>query len=183
MKTYPSKYLFRLFFLLILLSPHFAYAHAMAIATADWHSGFIHPLQGLDHILAMIAVGFWAAQLRGLALWLLPLTFISIMSVGGLMGTMGLVMPGAELIILLSGVVLAVLAIKKVRFSTKINMLIVAFFAFFHGYAHGAEITTSADFLSYSLGFIVATSLLHGLGIITARFIDLAINRRVRVEL
>jgi urease accessory protein len=173
MNIYPSKNVCRLFLISALLSPSFAHAHSMTITTADWTSGFVHPMQGLDHILAMLAVGFWAAHTAS-RLWLLPLTFVSVMSIGGLIGTAGLTVPSAESIILLSGLVLSVLAVKKVRFNAKINVLIVAFFAFFHGYAHGYELSTSADFLSYCLGFITATLLLHGAGIMTAVFVQFA---------
>ncbi len=176
MKTHLSKNLHLLFALSILLLPNFAHAHSIAFTAIDWNSGFLHPLQGLDHIIAMLAVGFWAAQLRGQSVWLLPLTFVSVMSLGGLIGMTNIEIPSAELIILSSGFVLSILAIKKVRFDTKINMLIVAFFALFHGYAHGAEITDSANFLSYSLGFIVATSLLHIAGIMTAQCVELAMK-------
>jgi urease accessory protein len=169
-------------FLLALFLPSFAHAHAMSITTVDWASGFGHPLQGLDHIFAMLAVGFWAVQLRGLALWALPLTFVSVMSAGGLIGTLGLTLPNAELIILLSGLVLSVLALKKVRFDSKINVLIVAFFAFFHGYAHGVEIADATDFWSYSFGFITATILLHGAGMITAVFMQLVIQAKHHVR-
>lgn len=174
--------LYRRLLLLTLLSPSFAHAHSMTITTADWSSGFGHPLQGLDHIVAMLAVGFWASQLRAIALWLLPLTFVSVMSIGGYIGTSGLIIPGTELIILLSGLVLSVLAVKNVSFNVKINVLIVAFFAFFHGYAHGAEVSNSADFLSYSLGFITATALLHGAGIITAIFLEFAKKPLFRIH-
>lgn len=154
----------------------------MTITVINWISGFSHPLQGLDHIIAMLAVGFWAIQLRGIALWALPLTFISVMSVGDLLGTLGLTIPSAELIILLSGLVLSVLAVRKVRFDMKINALIVAFFAFFHGYAHGVEIADASNFWSYSFGFITATILLHGAGMITAVFMQFAIQAKHRVR-
>ena len=130
MNIYLSKSVYRLFFLLVLLSPSFAQAHSMNFTTADWSSGFVHPMQGLDHILAMLAVGFWAAHTPS-RLWLLPLTFVSVMGLGGLAGSSGLTLPNTELIILLSGLVLSVLAVKKVSFNAKINVLIVAFFAFF----------------------------------------------------
>jgi urease accessory protein len=149
---------------LFLLSPSFSHAHSMAFTAMDWNSGFLHPLQGIDHIIAMLAVGFWAAQLRGVALWVLPLTFVSVMSLGGLIGMTNLEIPSAEVIILLSGFVLSVLAVKNIRFDIKVNMLIVAFFALFHGYAHGAEITDSADLTSFGAGFIVSTGLLHCTG-------------------
>jgi urease accessory protein len=169
---YPSKILPRSLLLLALLSPSFAQAHSMNMIIVDWSAGFIHPLQGFDHILAMLAVGFWAAQLRAKAIWVLPFTFVSVMSLGGLIGTSGLTAPNSELIILLSGLVLSIFTVTKVRFNTKINTLIVAFFAFFHGYAHGSEILVSADFLPYSLGFITATLLLHGTGIMAAIFMQ-----------
>jgi hydrogenase/urease accessory protein HupE len=154
--------------LLALFLPTTTYAHTASLSIADWQSGFLHPLQGLDHVCTMLAVGIWAAQLRE-KLWILPLTFVSTMVLGGFIGATGIVVNYAELIILLSGFVLSSFALKKVRFNQKVNVLIVAFFAFFHGYAHGAEISTSADFLPYSLGFITATSLLHLVGILLTK--------------
>jgi len=180
MNIYISKKTYR-FILLTLFSPSFAHAHSLNFTTADWYSGFFHPMQGLDHILAMLAIGFWVAHTPTRP-WLLPLTFVSVMGLGGLIGASGLALPSTELIILLSGLVLSVLAVKEVSFNAKINVLIVAFFAFFHGYAHGFELPNSADFLSYCLGFITATLLLHSTGIITSIFLQLALKpmRRVR---
>ncbi|NOT11797.1 MAG: HupE/UreJ family protein [Methylococcaceae bacterium] len=133
--------------------------------------GFSHPLQGWDHLLTMLAVGIWAAQMRGHAIWMLPLAFVSVMSLGGFAGAAGITIPSAEGIILLSGAVFGVLITRKIRFSTKINVLIVAFFAFFHGFAHGQEISTSASLISYTAGFMVATLLLHGAGIVVAKLV------------
>ena len=163
--------------LFLLLTPALSHAHSMDTVAADWQSGFLHPLQGLDHVCAMLAVGIWAAQLPG-RIWLLPLTFVSVMVIGGLIGASGLQLDHAEPIILLSGAILGVLALKKVRFGGTINALVVAFFAFFHGYAHGAEISTSAEFLPYSLGFITATSLLHLSGILIARLMQFSMRNR-----
>lgn len=163
---------------LFLFSPSFVHAHAhshsMVFTQIDWNSGFLHPMQGVDHIVAMLAVGFWAAQLCGRAIWLLPLTFISVMAVGGLLGTSGISLDYAETIILISGFVLSILAIKKVQLDLKVTALIVGFFALFHGFAHGAEIAESTDFASYSLGFVVATSFLHLAGFFLARVIAVA---------
>jgi hydrogenase/urease accessory protein HupE len=139
---------------------------------SDLSEGFQHPLQGWDHLITMIAVGIWAAQLRGRAIWLLPLTFVSVMSLGGLVGAI-VDLHNIEMIILLSGLVFSVFIARQVRFTSRINILIVAFFAFFHGHAHGQEISASASLLSYSLGFISATLLLHGAGILTSRFMPL----------
>lgn len=136
-----------------------------------WTSGFTHPLHGSDHLLAMLAVGIWAAQLRGSAIWLLPLTFVGVMSLGGLVGATGILLPGAEAIIFCSCIAFIGLIFKRIRFSHPINVGIVAFFAFFHGFAHGQEISTSASLISYTLGFMVATLLLHGTGIIIVRLL------------
>lgn len=154
---------------LFLLSSSFAQAHAMAFTVIDWNSGFLHPLQGLDHIVAMLAVGFWAVQWRGIALWVLPLTFVNVMTIGGWLGASSISINYAETIILISGFVLSILAIKKVQFNLSVSALIVGFFALFHGFAHGAEIADSMNLMSYSIGFISATSLLHLAGILLAR--------------
>jgi urease accessory protein len=150
---------------IFLFLPSLSYAHSLHEMQISGFSGFFHPLQGFDHIVAMLAVGFWAAQLRGVAMWVLPLTFVGVMALGGLFGTLGFELDYAETIILLSGFVLSILAIKNVQFDLKVSALIVGFFALFHGFAHGTEIADSADLVSYSLGFICATSLLHLTGI------------------
>lgn len=140
-----------------------------------WSNGFNHPLMGWDHLVTMLAVGVWAAQLRGQAIWMLPLAFVGVMSLGGLAGAAGLAIPSVEGIILLSCAVFSVLITRKVRFSAQINVLIVAFFAFFHGFAHGQEISASASLISYTLGFMLATLLLHGAGILVAKLVVFAI--------
>lgn len=138
-----------------------------------WNNGFQHPLEGWDHLVTMLAVGIWAAQMRGHAIWMLPLAFVSVMSLGGLAGAAGLSIPSVEGIILLSCAVFSVLITRKIRFNAKVNVLIVAFFAFFHGFAHGQEISTSASLISYTLGFMFATLLLHGAGILVAKLLVL----------
>ena len=146
------------------------------ISVMDLNSGFSHPLKGWDHIVTMLGVGIWAAQLRGKAIWLLPTTFVGVMSLGGISGAAKyLAVPSAEILIVLSCLVFSFLILRKVRFDIKINVLIVAFFAFFHGYAHGAEISASASLISYTLGFMIATLLLHGAGILVAKVILLSI--------
>ena len=161
--------------IITLLTVAFAYCHLTDLVTADLNSGFSHPLEGWDHIVTMLGVGIWAAQLRGKAIWLLPTTFVSVMSLGGISGAAKyLAVPSAEILILLSCLVFSALIIRKIRFSTQINVLIVAFFAFFHGYAHGAEISASASLISYTLGFMLATLLLHGTGILVTKIILLS---------
>ncbi|MDD1621519.1 MAG: HupE/UreJ family protein [Methylococcaceae bacterium] len=140
-----------------------------------WSNGFNHPLMGWDHLVTMLAVGVWAAQLRGQAIWMLPLAFVGVMSLGGFAGAAGLAIPSLEGIILLSVPVFGVLITRKVRFSAQVNVLIVAFFAFFHGFAHGQEISASASLISYTLGFMLATLLLHGAGILVAKLVVFAI--------
>ncbi len=146
-----------------------------------WTSGFIHPLTGWDHLITMLAVGIWAAQLRGHAIWMLPLAFVGVMSLGGLAGAAGLTIPSVEGLILLSCAVFSILIIRKARFSTQVNVMIVAFFAFFHGFAHGQEISTSASLISYTLGFMLATLLLHGAGIIVAKLVVLTFTCLVAI--
>lgn len=147
------------------------------ISVLDLSSGFSHPLEGWDHIVTMLGVGIWAAQLRGKAIWLLPLTFVSVMSLGGISGAAQyFAVPSAEILIFLSCLVFSALILRKIHFDTKINVLIVAFFAFFHGYAHGQEISTSASLLSYTVGFMTATLLLHGAGILVTKVILLSIT-------
>lgn len=139
-----------------------------------WHTGFSHPLIGWDHSITMLAVGIWAAQLRGHAIWMLPLAFVGVMSLGGFAGALGFSLPSVEGLVLLSCAVFSVLITRNIRFSSKVNVMIVAFFGFFHGYAHGQEISTSASLISYTLGFMLATLLLHGAGILVAKLVVLA---------
>jgi len=107
---------------------------------------------------------------------MLPVSFVGVMSLGGLAGASGLSLPSVEGLILLSCAVFGVLITRRVRFGSKINVLIVAFFAFFHGFAHGQEISASASLISYTLGFMLATLLLHGTGILVAKLVVLAVG-------
>src|SRR5271170_7005173 len=155
----------------IFLFPTLAHAHSAAMAINGWHDGFNHPLHGWDHLLVMIGVGLWAAQQRGRAVWLIPLTFVGVMALGGAVGVSGISMPGVELSILVSVAVFSVLVARRIRLRTGLSILLVGFFAFFHGFAHGAEMPGSASMVTFGLGFILATLLLHGLGLVTARLV------------
>ena len=170
----PQKLLLSLGLLALFSLPLVNISTALFTLNSDWNHGFDHPLQGWDHLLTMIAVGIWAAQLRGQAIWMLPVTFVSVMSLGGLAGAASFAVPSVEIMILLSGLVFSVFIVRKVHFTTRINVLVVAFFAFFHGYAHGQEISASASLISYTLGFVFATLLLHCAGIATMRLAALA---------
>ncbi|HEY3863159.1 MAG TPA: HupE/UreJ family protein [Verrucomicrobiae bacterium] len=149
---------------LLMLVPNLASAHIIFGSPHGFQDGVLHPLTGMDHLLAMVAVGLWAAQHRGRALWLIPLTFVSVMLLGGILGVAGVYLPGAEWAIALSVLALGALVATTTRFTPSLSMVIVGVFALFHGYAHGHEMPAAASAIPFSLGFILATALLHGLG-------------------
>jgi hydrogenase/urease accessory protein HupE len=159
---------------LAILFPTLAQAHPAGMAVNGWHDGFNHPLHGWDHLLVMLAVGWWAAQQRGRAVWLIPLTFVAVMTVGGIVGAAGVALPGVELAILLSVAVFAALAAGKTRLGLSVSVGLVGFFAFFHGFAHGAEMPGSANIVMFGCGFVVATLLLHATGLAVGRLVALA---------
>jgi urease accessory protein len=128
-------------------------------------SGLHHPLSGPDHILAMVAVGLWGAQLGRPAVWLLPVTFPMVMAFGGMLGLMGFALPGIEVGIAVSAVILGLMVAWEAQPPLGVAVVIVGFFAIFHGHAHGAELPAGADALLYSIGFVVATGCLHAVGI------------------
>ena len=128
-------------------------------------AGITHPLMGMDHLLAMVAVGLCGAKLGGAARWLLPLLFVSVMLVGGALAMAGVHLPGVELGIVGSVIVLGALLVVVQRGQTAPVALLVAGFSLFHGYAHGAEMPAAAGALSYALGFAVATAALHAAGL------------------
>ena len=142
-----------------------AWAHIGAGETGGFTSGLHHPVSGLDHILAMVAVGLWGAQLGAPALWMLPVAFPMMMAVGGMLGLMGIPLPGAEVGIALSAIVLGIMVLAEARPKLAIALCIVAFFAIFHGHAHGTELPEGENGLLYSIGFVIATGCLHGVGI------------------
>ena len=150
---------------LALLWPLCALAHVAPGQAGGFASGLSHPVSGLDHVLAMVAVGLWGAQLGPPALWLLPVTFPMMMAFGGMLGLMGTPLPGVEAAIAVSAVVLGALIVGQVRLPIVAAMLVVAFFAVFHGHAHGTELQAGQNAMLYSLGFVVATGALHAAGI------------------
>lgn len=145
--------------------PGAALAHTSGAHDAGFVHGFLHPVGGWDHLLAMVAVGLWAAQRGGSALWALPAAFVTAMIGGGLLGMAGAGLPQVELGIVLSVVVLGGLVALQSRLPVLASAGAVALFAVFHGYAHGAEMPEAADALMYGLGFALSTALLHGAGI------------------
>ena len=149
----------------LLALPAVAWAHQEAGQAAGFLAGFLHPASGLDHVLAMVAVGLWGAVLGPPAIWLLPVAFPLVMAVGALMGLLGLALPGVEVGIALSALALGAMVAAEVRPAPWLAALVVAGFAVFHGHAHGRELPEGASALLYSFGFVAATGLLHAAGI------------------
>ena len=141
-------------------------AHEETGQAAGLLAGLAHPVSGLDHVLAMIAVGLWGAVLGQPAIWVLPVAFPLVMALGGLMGLLGFSLPGVEVGIALSAIVLGAMVLTEARPPIWLAALIVAFFAVFHGHAHGRELPEGTSALLYSLGFVMATGLLHAVGIL-----------------
>jgi urease accessory protein len=136
--------------------------------TGGLASGLLHPLTGMDHLVAMVAVGIWGAQLGPPAIWVLPITFPLVMAIGGVLGVLHIPLPMPEVVIALSALVLGAAVAMRLRLPFAVAAVIVAVFAVFavfHGHAHGAELPGSANPLAYGVGFVVATGLLHLCGI------------------
>ena len=150
---------------LLLLTTGSAFAHVGLGQVETFQTGFFHPLSGIDHVLAMVAVGLYAASLGGAALWLVPCAFVGMMIVGGFIGYSGIPLPLVEQAIGLSVVVMGLAIALGVRLPVVMAMGLVGLFALFHGHAHGSEGAQLASFLPYALGFIVATVALHMAGI------------------
>jgi urease accessory protein len=153
--------------------PALASAHPGHDLTWDFSGGFGHPIGGLDHVLAMVAVGLWAAQLGGRARWLVPSAFVGLLAVGAAFGHLGMAPAGVEQMIAASLLVLGLMVVIAQRLPLAVGLGLTALFGAFHGFAHGAEIPGSSGGISYGLGFITATVLLHGaglaLGLLSAR--------------
>ncbi len=142
-----------------------ASAHIVAHESIGFLSGLKHPISGLDHIIAMVSVGLWGAQLGRPAIWLLPVTFPLIMAVGGFLGLIGVPLPGTEIGIALSGVLLGAVVLLEARPPLIFAAALVGLFGLYHGHAHGAELPPGENALLYSLGFVLATGFLHLTGI------------------
>ena len=143
------------------------HAHTGIGLTHGFTYGFTHPLLGVDHILAMVAVGLLAVQLGGRALWALPLAFIATLLVAGSIGVGSAGWPVVEFGIIGSVIILGSLIAFKARLPLVVTMLMVSLFAAFHGHAHGAEMPAMVGALGYAAGFALATALLHGAGMAT----------------
>jgi urease accessory protein len=151
--------------ILICFIPTAALAHADIGSTTGFSHGFTHPLSGLDHQLAMVLVGILAVQLGGRAIWLLPLTFLSLMAVGGTFGIMGMPLQFIEAGIALSVICLGVAVACRVKLPIILAVGLVGLFAIFHGHAHGSEMPVDVSGLEYGIGFLLATASLHTIGL------------------
>ena len=141
-----------------------AFGHSGEGIVGGFLGGAAHPLFGADHIAAMLAVGLWGTFLGAPAIWLLPVVFPLVMAAGGVLGILGIPLPGVEIGIALSAVLLGMMVAMAARLPLAAAVLVGAF-AIFHGHAHGAELPGGADPVAYSLGFVVATGCLHLAGI------------------
>ncbi|MFZ0580924.1 MAG: HupE/UreJ family protein [Candidatus Acidiferrales bacterium] len=151
--------------LLIFLCTQVVFAHPVKGEAVGFLSGFLHPISGLDHVLAMVAVGVWGAQLGAPAIWVLPVAFPMVMAMGGMLGLIGVPLPGIEYGIALSAILLGAAVMFEIRPPLWVAGTLVGIFAICHGHAHGTELPPGQSALLYSLGFVVATGCLHGVGI------------------
>ena len=156
-----------------------ALGHVEAGESGGLLEGLLHPVSGLDHIVAMLAVGLWGAQLGAPAIWVLPVCFPLVMAFGGMLGLLGVPLPGVEVGIAFSGIVLGACVLAEARPPLGVAAALVGIFAIFHGHAHGTELPAGGNGLLYSIGFVVATGLLHAAGIGVGTVHDLKWGRPV----
>jgi urease accessory protein len=152
-------------FLVALLAPAAAEAHVTQGPIGGLTAGLAHPFSGLDHLLAMLAVGIWGAQMGGRSIWTLPVTFPLVMIVGGFLGMIGVALPHVETGIALSMLVLGAAIVFAWHPAEWVALAVIGFFAICHGYAHGVELPNAADPAAYATGFVIATGTIHVLGI------------------
>lgn len=152
-------------FIMMLAMASTAHAHSETGAAGGFSSGFLHPLFGLDHVVAMVAVGLWGAFLGNKAMWTLPVVFPMVMALGGALAIVGVPLPYVEIGIALSGVVLGLMVAFMVKPPLWVSATLVGIFAIFHGHAHGTELPEASSPLTFAMGFVIATGLLHLCGI------------------
>ncbi len=164
------KWIFKTVLSVLILSflPSLAHAHIGVGVTSGWAHGVLHPFLGLDHLCAMLAVGLWARQMGGRALWTIPLTFVTVMALGGLLGMTEMSLPFIEGGIFFSLIALGLLVAVAIQLPLSVSAGIIGVFALFHGYAHVTELSKNTSGLSYASGFMLSTALLHVAGIAMA---------------
>ncbi|MHC2620451.1 urease accessory protein [Bradyrhizobium huanghuaihaiense] len=156
-----------------------ALAHEQAGVAGGLLSGLLHPVTGIDHLIAMVAVGIWGAQLGAPAIWILPITFPLVMAIGGVLGVLHVPLPMPEVMIAVSAVILGIAVAARLRLPFAAAAVLVAVFAIFHGHAHGAELPRAANALAYGIGFVTATGLLHLCGIALGTLTRWPVGERV----
>jgi len=164
MKQYSQRISF-FWAITYLFTSSLAFAHTGVGETHGLLAGLAHPFSGFDHLVAMVAVGLWAAQLGGRATWMVPLSFVSVMAMSAILSMFIPPIPFIEGGISLSILVLGLLIAAAVRLPILLSAIIVGVFALFHGFAHGSEMPVSSNALTYAGGFIISTALLHLAGI------------------
>jgi urease accessory protein len=150
---------------ILMLYSTIAYAHVGTGISGGLTSGFMHPILGWDHVVAMVAVGLWGAFLGAPAIWVLPVVFPLVMALGGVLGIIGIDIPSVETGIAASAIILGAMVALAARLPIGFAAVIVGIFAVFHGHAHGTELPGAANPLAFSIGFVIATGLLHLCGI------------------
>ncbi|MGF1455083.1 MAG: HupE/UreJ family protein [Alphaproteobacteria bacterium] len=146
--------------------PATALAHEEVAVGAGLVNGLLHPVLGPDHLIAMVAVGLWGAQLGAPLIWALPIAFPLMMAVGGVLGVIGVDVPSVEVGIAASALVLGLFVLSAFRAPVWLAVVVVSVFAIFHGHAHGSELPHTASPLAYGIGFVTSTGLLHLAGIL-----------------
>ena len=164
-ETKESVTRFTIILFTFLIYAEAAQAHVHKGEAVSFFAGLKHPISGLDHVVAMIAVGLWGAQLGAPAIWVLPVAFPMVMAMGGMLGLLGVPLPGMEIGIAASAILLGAAVMMELRPPIALAAVLVGFFAIFHGYAHGSELPAGESGLLYSIGFVMATGCLHGIGI------------------
>lgn len=145
-------------------------AHTGIGTTHGFIAGFVHPWQGVDHLLVMLAMGLWACVLGGRALWVLPMSFLMSMVVGAGLGFSGVNLPIAEFLVATSVLIFGLVTAFNWRMSLVLAAVLTGAVALFHGYVHAGEMTHGTEALSYCVGFLLTTALLQGLGLATGLF-------------
>lgn len=154
-----------------LFFPSVAYAHGESYsADVFFWAGLSHPVLGFDHLLAMISVGILSAQMGGQAIWTVPLTFVSVMLIGGILGIQGMPLFSVELGIAFSVLALGIALAAEKKLSPILAMIFVGCFAIFHGHAHGTEMPYMAEPVLYACGFVAGTSVIHIAGVLIGTF-------------
>ena len=183
MTTHRDSLVRTIFITVLMVAATPALAHEQTGVAGGFVSGFTHPIFGPDHLIAMVAVGLWGAQLGAPAIWVLPITFPLVMAVGGVLGVAGIPLPLVEIAIALSAVALGIVVALRWRAPLAIAAVIVGTFAIFHGHAHGMELPQAVNPLAYGVGFVLATGLLHLCGILIGLLVAYPMGERaVRVS-